>query len=162
MNLVPTHEGGLISQDKVMDFILAGKAVFTVKSIQTGVRFTYKVQAPRQNSKETTPVLWVSVLTGTDNNSCYSYIGFISKNQNRHWIFSHGGRKSNIAINAKSVVAFTFFFNAVWAVGRFSNNLEFWHEGKCCRCGKRLTDPESIARGIGPECAGIKAKHHHS
>lgn len=25
--------------------------------------------------------------------------------------------------------------------------------GRCARCGKRLTDPESVARGIGPECA---------
>jgi hypothetical protein len=26
-------------------------------------------------------------------------------------------------------------------------------QGYCRRCGVRLTDPESIARGIGPDCA---------
>lgn len=26
--------------------------------------------------------------------------------------------------------------------------------GRCCSCGRELTDPESIARGIGPICAG--------
>lgn len=26
------------------------------------------------------------------------------------------------------------------------------HEGKCGRCGRTLTVPESIERGIGPEC----------
>jgi hypothetical protein len=31
--------------------------------------------------------------------------------------------------------------------------VEFWHEGKCCRCGRKLTVPASIASGIGPECA---------
>lgn len=28
------------------------------------------------------------------------------------------------------------------------------HEGRCCRCARPLTHPESIATGIGPDCAG--------
>jgi hypothetical protein len=28
------------------------------------------------------------------------------------------------------------------------------HTGKCGRCGRKLTDPQSIARGIGPDCLG--------
>ena len=31
--------------------------------------------------------------------------------------------------------------------------LEVWHEGRCGRCNRALTVPESIASGIGPECA---------
>lgn len=31
-----------------------------------------------------------------------------------------------------------------------------WHEGRCSACGRRLTDPESIERGLGPVCSGIK------
>ena len=27
------------------------------------------------------------------------------------------------------------------------------HIGKCCKCGRKLTDPKSIELGIGPECA---------
>ncbi len=30
-------------------------------------------------------------------------------------------------------------------------------EGRCCCCGADLTDPTSIARGIGPEC--VKKRH---
>jgi hypothetical protein len=30
--------------------------------------------------------------------------------------------------------------------------LEVWHEGRCGRCGRALTVPESVERGIGPEC----------
>ena len=26
------------------------------------------------------------------------------------------------------------------------------HEGRCCRCGRVLSTPESCDRGIGPEC----------
>lgn len=32
------------------------------------------------------------------------------------------------------------------------------HMSRCQCCGRRLTDPVSITRGIGPDCA---AKHHH-
>jgi hypothetical protein len=31
----------------------------------------------------------------------------------------------------------------------------FRHEGKCGRCGRELTHPESIDTGIGPDCAQI-------
>jgi hypothetical protein len=29
------------------------------------------------------------------------------------------------------------------------------HAGKCGRCGRKLTVPQSIETGIGPECASI-------
>jgi len=32
---------------------------------------------------------------------------------------------------------------------------------RCGRCGRELTDPESIARGIGPECIGILTGSRH-
>ncbi len=28
--------------------------------------------------------------------------------------------------------------------------------GSCYSCGRRLTDPQSVARGIGPDCAGLR------
>jgi len=30
---------------------------------------------------------------------------------------------------------------------------------RCIKCGRPLSDPESIARGMGPECAGISGGH---
>ena len=34
-----------------------------------------------------------------------------------------------------------------------AKSLEIWHEGRCGRCGRKLTVPSSIESGIGPECA---------
>ena len=31
---------------------------------------------------------------------------------------------------------------------------------KCAKCGRPLTNPESIARGMGPECAGVSGSGH--
>lgn len=30
---------------------------------------------------------------------------------------------------------------------------------RCIKCGRPLRDPDSIARGMGPECAGVKGGH---
>lgn len=32
--------------------------------------------------------------------------------------------------------------------------LQIFHEGRCGRCGRVLTVPESVETGFGPECAG--------
>ena len=32
-------------------------------------------------------------------------------------------------------------------------------EVRCIKCGRPLRDPESIARGMGPECAGVNGGH---
>lgn len=32
---------------------------------------------------------------------------------------------------------------------------------RCSKCGRVLTNPESIARGLGPECAGTTRKGRH-
>ena len=34
-------------------------------------------------------------------------------------------------------------------------NIEFWNPCKCYRCGRLLTDPTSIALGIGPGCKEV-------
>ena len=32
-------------------------------------------------------------------------------------------------------------------------------EVRCIKCGRPLRDPDSIARGMGPECAGVRGVH---
>lgn len=39
--------------------------------------------------------------------------------------------------------------------------LECREESRCGRCGRQLTDPVSIDRGIGPECAGKETGSSH-
>lgn len=127
----------------VEQFALAGNAAFTVVSRKTGARFTFKVRQPKPDSPH-----FVSVLTGSDNDNDYSFLGSIfADGTYRH------GRKSTIGQNAPSACAFAWLWD-----NRSNPNLddkvEVWHEGRCCRCGRRLTVPSSIEAGIGPECAG--------
>lgn len=48
---------------------------------------------------------------------------------------------------------FAWFWRQLSPGRTLPNVFQFWSEGRCCVCGKRLTVPESIERSIGPECA---------
>ena len=123
-------------------FALAGNAIFTVVSKATGTRFTYRVRQPEADKPH-----FVSVLTGPDNESSYTYLGTIfSDGTYRH------GKRSSIGPDAPSAKAATWFFTNLHKPEAMAK-CTVHHEGRCCRCGRRLTVPSSIESGIGPECA---------
>ena len=96
-------------------------------------------------------MFFLSVLTGPSNEDDYQYIGSI-RTSGVHSIV-HGGRAGNPEHPAFKAMA--------WMLRQIENSnplqmpvsVEFWHEGRCAKCARPLTDPASIARGLGPECA---------
>lgn len=133
-----------LSQDKVLPYILAGKAIFTIRNPLTNRSFTYKINQPKDCSK-----WFVKVLTGPDNNSNYTYIGFLNEKKE----FVYGKNRSPIGEAAPSVQAFR------WFMGNIGNlrGVEVFGSGKCARCGRLLTVSESITSGLGPECIKFAA-----
>lgn len=125
-------------------FALAGNATFTLQGTKS--RFTYRVAVCKDD-----PALWfVSVLTGADNETNYSYLGTIrAEEAGRRY---RHGRKARIAETAPSAVAFDWFWRKL-AGRKPLAPMTFWHEGRCGKCNRKLTVPESLIRGIGPECA---------
>jgi hypothetical protein len=129
------------------DFVLAGKSIFTVQNEKTGNRFTFRVK--QSGGPDGKQVWFVGVLNGPDNHSNYAYIGTIFGNGQK-LDFRHT-KKSTVKPDAQSFKVFEWMLK---------NNLELpgfvkiHHEGFCGRCGRRLTVPESIELGLGPECAG--------
>lgn len=66
----------------------------------------------------------------------------------------HGVTAAAAALPADDVRARGFaWFWRVLNGGTFPAAFEFWHEGRCAACARRLTVPQSIATGFGPECA---------
>jgi hypothetical protein len=126
-------------------FILAGNARFTLVSGKTGARFTFRVARAKDADRR----LWfVSVLSGPNNEADFSYLGLIGDDRSFRLT-----KKSRASADAPSVRAFA------WTLGRLVGSrdiadAQIWHEGRCGRCGRALTVPESIERGLGPECAG--------
>jgi Family of unknown function (DUF6011) len=120
-------------------YTLLGNARLTLVSVKTGTRFTYRVRQPGPEKPH-----FIQLLSGSDNEADYAFLGTIFKGvEYRH------GRRSRIGAEAPSARAFAWF----WGLKTLPPDLEVWHEGRCGRCGRALTVPESIARGIGPECA---------
>jgi len=143
------NEVYIISSNFHMKFILAGKAIFTVKNTDTGNRYTYKVKL-----NEFGDGYFVSVFTGTRNCNWrhYSYIGMLRR-RGAEWLF-YTTKKSYIKVKACE----PRFRGFVWCWNKLLNNslpekVSIYHEGMCCKCGKKLTVPESIEAGIGPVCA---------
>jgi hypothetical protein len=143
-----THPHHITDAADAHAFIFGGRARFTLVSKVTGKRYTYRV-AKSKDMTET--MFYVSLLVGQSNESDYEYIGNI-RTSGTHSVFS-AGRAGNAAHPA---------FKAMdWMLRQIENSnplqmpvsVEFWHEGRCAKCARPLTDPASIARGLGPECA---------
>lgn len=127
-----------ISQQRAYDFLLAGKAQFTLHNIKPRKKsedqFTYTI-------KQKSPGIWW-VYTST------VYIGFlrgdvfVRKNQPEGQFAPH---------IEKSIEVFTWFWKALIAQ-RIPYNIHILNVGQCGYCGKKLTDAVSIEYGIGPQC----------
>lgn len=158
----PTSEmaGKLTTVQAVLNFMFAGNATFTIRSKTTGTRFTYKVRKashPLPNCPWLT-TWFVNLLSGSDNENDFAYLGTIKFDDREQRVplvqarrFNHGAT-SRVSAAAPSAQAFMWLYRNLQK-SKLPDSVEVWHEGKCGRCGRKLTVPESVERGIGPECA---------
>jgi len=135
-----THPHQITDAAAAHAFMFGGKARFTLRSQATGTRYTYRIA----KAKDSDSMFFANLLTGSDNTSDYTYIGY--------------SRGTGFASGAKGQPSHPAFKALAWAeaqlrvAGAMPAQLEFWHEGRCACCGRPLTDPVSIERGVGPEC----------
>lgn len=136
----------------IMEFMLAGRAVFSLRSVRTGQHYTYQVSRAKDDGKKGTSLTWfVGLLTGPDNGADYTYIGIIRARGNDDIPEFRTTAKTRNP-DSPSVRGFKWFARQVFESRGNLDQVEFWHAGKCGRCKRPLTDPESIQTGIGPVC----------
>jgi hypothetical protein len=129
-----------------------GSATVTLESLKTGTRYTYKInQARDKESGLPQDCFFVGLLCGPNNDSDYKYIGRIARSI--FWAGRKYPKPGDISKDAPSVRAFDWAWRAL-VRGSMPAQLAIWHEGKCGRCGRKLTVPSSVASGFGPECQG--------
>jgi len=146
-----------------MRFILAGNAWFAIKSLKTGTVFQYRVNASKSNQcmvNTATKAWWVEALGSTtgDMSSPYQYIGGLYRRDNNTpkfykgnaWTNSHG-HTTNPLVLSPELEAFTWLWDKL-VKNMLPPSLEFYHIGRCARCGHKLTDEKSIKLGFGPTC----------
>lgn len=147
------------------DFFFAGKAIFTVKNNQTGEHRTYQIKITKPNDRFPRPSTLMLQMTGTDNEKHYSYVGkIIRKDVTAAQAYDRKEHKagtlettkgSKFSVDSKQFKACSWILNRIWFNLEWPDIFEVNHAGRCGRCGRLLTNPESIERGIGPECWGI-------
>lgn len=115
-------------------------ASFVIKSLGTSKEYTYTITRSKFNDK------W------------YTHINVEMEYMNFKRIGTYFNGKiynKKVAINTPSAIAIAWVLRNV-EQGNFKlldENVEITHTGSCLRCGRPLTDSDSIGRGLGPTCA---------
>lgn len=127
------------------EFITAGKATFTVHN-DKGEHYTYRITKKEYSWGF---LFFIGLLTGPDNESSYTYMGALRDNK------CGITKASKMSPTSLPVQVFNWAMSVIAKGKTVPEGYGILHEGHCGRCGRTLTTPESIERGIGPECAQI-------
>ncbi len=145
--MLNSSEGRQLFGAEIKHFIIAGDAIFALKNTLNGHHLTYRVTLC-----EDKPDFWfVSTLTGPDNTSNYTPLGTLREDHYMSGLIFKRNAKSSIGEQATPAVTARWFFDKLNKKA-LPSTLEVWHKGKCGKCARLLTTPESIEAGLGPIC----------
>ena len=115
----------------------------TIFNPTTGQHRTFRIRRQRDNSKFAPGERIISLLTGPDNENDYEGFGFV-KDDGRIILWRRV-RESRFYASVVRMLE-----NPDHYTDR--HGIEYATEARCLRCFRLLTDPISIAAGLGPEC----------
>lgn len=120
---------------------------FTIHSPAGGHR-TFQIKTAKAGKLKGSRIL--ALLTGPNNSDDYTGFGFVTDQGISLW-----SRFRNTGDWAK-------YAEMLWSLATEGESSRYYALGYrllasslCLRCNRKLTTPESLARGIGPECAQI-------
>jgi hypothetical protein len=119
--------------------------VITMKSMKTGEHRTFRIRTMKQDAKFLPGKRLVELLHGPDNESDYRSFGMIGDDGRVYLWKKHQGQ-----------TFYVWVASALQSPERYLDRVEFSFEGRCRRCNRLLSDPDSVASGIGPTCSGIE------
>lgn len=148
------------------EFVLAGRAVFTIEvpdsfrnsykgrhGVEVKPHYTYRVSFKKATGNFNNDAYFLQLLTGPDNTKSYTYLAMLVKESGAVRITGKSCREEGsveVALARRALARiWADEVESIEAVG-----FKLHHEGRCGKCGRALTTPESVERGIGPECWG--------
>jgi hypothetical protein len=138
----------ITSIQDITKYVRGGHGKFTMQSIPTGKHLTYQVSSPKEIDLTKDRPLWISFLNYQNE---FEFIGTLWED---NLVFKLG-KKARVTEDAPCVAGIKWLTDHIRKSQNLPETMLFWHEGVCCRCGRPLTNPESIERGIGPFCASM-------
>ena len=119
--------------------IFTHNGIFTVVSVATGAHRTFKVTTPREGKLAGRRL--VGVLTGSDNSDDYLFFGFVDDSG-----------KINVWKSQQGMIALAKMLEKL-PQHEVVGSVKVTAALRCRCCNRALTTPDSLALGIGPECA---------
>lgn len=119
--------------------------IITMKSMKTGEHRTFRIRTMKQDSKFLPGKRVVELLQGPDNESDYRSFGMIGDDGRVYLWKKHQGQ-----------AFYVWVASALQSPEHYVDRVEFSFEGRCRRCNRLLSDPDSVASGIGPTCSGVE------
>jgi len=122
---------------------------YTIQSKTTGEHRTFKIHTQAADAEFAPGRRIVSLLSGPENTSDYAGFAFIDDDGIRVWSSKRGQGLWETYAKMLWELSIDGAFST-WAAKGFT----IMGEGRCIKCDRLLTTPESVASGIGPVCAG--------
>ena len=118
-----------------------GGAAFTVRSKVTGKDFTFKINRSEFNGKFYTHVKVEK-----------EYLNFVYLGS----YFNGGMFKKRQLVKTPAALAIAWVLKMIenQKFDILKEGVELMHLGNCLKCGRTLTDADSIQMGLGPVCRG--------
>jgi hypothetical protein len=151
----------------MIEMLQIGNGTFTLNGM--GFHLTFEIKTSKRGYFEGKRI--VSIMVGRDNESDYQGIANLESDGTlRLWRKAEGCRKNPAngepltARQIEAVIRLILEHGKVGAVNgaeitkRFEVNnrsYELLTSVKCIRCNRKLTHPDSVKLGIGPECANM-------
>lgn len=133
----------LINFEDIQNYILAGNAKFTVENPKTKNRGTFKISINKTQKN----MYFCSYNYAYEEFKFFGLIFVDDTRKNPKFVLGKGKDSK-----AQSAIIMDYLINKYLYLNS-PNFLNVYHFGKCGKCGRTLTVPESIKSGIGPFCA---------
>lgn len=155
-------EPSQISLFDCMKYIFGGEATFTVYSISQDKKYVFQCNqlVTEVNGKDIKHNMYfLSLLTGNDNTSNYTYVGTIDNKESNmpHILTLRLTDKSKMTSEAP---AYKLFYTLLYSlqchpeyIATLLHRIKVYHDGHCSICGYKLTSVVSTNVGMGPVCA---------
>lgn len=127
-------------QDQIFE-IRTHNGFITLTSHKTGEHRTLRVWTQHKEAKFKPGERLIGLLTGPDNESDYRSFGVLGDDGEIYLWRKHQDDKF-----------YQWIRLALLNPERFLDRVSFSFEGHCRRCNRLLTDPISVASGLGPTC----------
>ena len=136
-----------VDRSSIESFLLAGNCKFIILQEETKNTSRKSKVYRLKLKKGSTNGFYLS--TQEKDGTALKYHGFLIRKPNSWYYYPSKKVRYTSEYNEENVRGLLWVLNHL---GNLPSAVHILHTGTCSRCGRTLTDPESMKYGMGPEC----------